>query len=59
MQVSRCTRPNRPLTPHCSVFKELLLESPPWIAWAVTGGNMATVWANVVATPVSGVRCDP
>ncbi|KAG2422357.1 hypothetical protein HXX76_016082 [Chlamydomonas incerta] len=35
-------------------LKLLLLESPPWVAWAVTGSAMATVWANVAETPTNG-----
>ncbi|GIL43695.1 hypothetical protein Vafri_1343 [Volvox africanus] len=33
------------------ILKELLLESPYWVAWAITGSSMATLWANVAATP--------
>ncbi|EFJ39545.1 hypothetical protein VOLCADRAFT_108589 [Volvox carteri f. nagariensis] len=33
------------------IFKELLLDSPHWVAWAVTGSSMATLWANVAVTP--------
>ncbi len=43
----------------CSVFKELVFQSPHWVAWAVTGSSMATLWANVAATPVSGLWCGP
>ncbi|GIL61155.1 hypothetical protein Vafri_15551 [Volvox africanus] len=35
------------------ILKELLLESPHWVAWAVTGGRMATIWANIAATPAT------
>ena len=44
---------------YCSILKELLLDSPHWVAWAVTGSSMATLWANVAATPVSIWRCSP
>ncbi|EFJ42641.1 hypothetical protein VOLCADRAFT_107147 [Volvox carteri f. nagariensis] len=37
------------------IFKELLLDSPHWVAWAVTGSSMATLWANVAVTPTNGV----
>ncbi|EFJ44219.1 hypothetical protein VOLCADRAFT_106538 [Volvox carteri f. nagariensis] len=33
-----------------SIFKELLLDSPHWVAWAVTGSSMATLWANIAVT---------
>ncbi|KAG2427776.1 hypothetical protein HXX76_012101 [Chlamydomonas incerta] len=36
------------------ILKQLLLDSPHWVAWAVTGSSMATVWANVAATPTNG-----
>ncbi|PNH00649.1 hypothetical protein TSOC_013519 [Tetrabaena socialis] len=36
------------------ILKELLLDSPRWVAWAVTGSSMATLWANVAATPTNG-----
>ncbi|GIL63340.1 hypothetical protein Vafri_17297 [Volvox africanus] len=36
------------------ILKELLLESPYWVAWAITGSSMATLWANVAATPTNG-----
>ncbi|GFR39969.1 hypothetical protein Agub_g499, partial [Astrephomene gubernaculifera] len=36
------------------ILKELLLGSPHWVAWAVTGSSMATLWANVAATPTNG-----
>ncbi|PNW82964.1 hypothetical protein CHLRE_06g301450v5 [Chlamydomonas reinhardtii] len=36
------------------ILKELLLDSPHWVAWAVTGSSMATLWANVAATPTNG-----
>ncbi|PNW74470.1 hypothetical protein CHLRE_12g485350v5 [Chlamydomonas reinhardtii] len=36
------------------ILKELLLHSPHWVAWAVTGSSMATLWANVAATPTNG-----
>ena len=34
------------------VMKQLLLASPPWVAWVITGSSMATVCANVTLTPV-------
>ncbi|EFJ49507.1 hypothetical protein VOLCADRAFT_89774 [Volvox carteri f. nagariensis] len=34
------------------IFKKLLLDSPHWVAWAITGSGMATLWANIAATPV-------
>ncbi|EFJ39065.1 hypothetical protein VOLCADRAFT_108781, partial [Volvox carteri f. nagariensis] len=37
------------------IFKGLLLDSPHWVAWAVTGSSMATLWANVAVTPTNGV----
>ena len=40
-----------------SILKVLLLDSPHWVAWAVTGSSMATLWANVAATPVSHWHC--
>ncbi|KXZ55243.1 hypothetical protein GPECTOR_3g383 [Gonium pectorale] len=36
------------------ILKELLLDSPHWVAWAVTGSSMATLWANIAATPTNG-----
>ncbi|PNW84398.1 hypothetical protein CHLRE_03g144144v5 [Chlamydomonas reinhardtii] len=37
------------------ILKELLLHSPHWVAWAVTGSSsMATLWANVADTPTNG-----
>ncbi|EFJ39511.1 hypothetical protein VOLCADRAFT_108613, partial [Volvox carteri f. nagariensis] len=33
------------------IFKKLLLDSPHWVAWAITGSGMATLWANIAATP--------
>ena len=33
-------------------MKQLLLASPPWVAWVITGSSMATVCANVALTPV-------
>ncbi|KAG2425271.1 hypothetical protein HXX76_013853 [Chlamydomonas incerta] len=36
------------------LLKELLLDSPSWVAWAVTGSSMATLWANIAATPTNG-----
>ncbi|PNW74180.1 hypothetical protein CHLRE_13g588405v5 [Chlamydomonas reinhardtii] len=36
------------------ILKVLLLDSPHWVAWAVTGSSMATLWANVAATPTNG-----
>ncbi|KAG2487524.1 hypothetical protein HYH03_013805 [Edaphochlamys debaryana] len=36
------------------ILKRILLASPPWIAWAVTGSAMGTLWANVAATPTHG-----
>ncbi|KAG2452119.1 hypothetical protein HYH02_003152 [Chlamydomonas schloesseri] len=36
------------------ILKGLLLDSPHWVAWAVTGSSMATLWANVAATPTNG-----
>ncbi|GIL64832.1 hypothetical protein Vafri_18688 [Volvox africanus] len=36
------------------ILKELLLESPYWVAWAITGSSMTTLWANVAATPTNG-----
>ena len=44
---------------YCSILKELLLDSPHWVAWAVTGSSMATLWANIAATPVSNWCCSP
>ncbi|EFJ50299.1 hypothetical protein VOLCADRAFT_103891 [Volvox carteri f. nagariensis] len=36
------------------IFKKLLLDSPHWVAWAITGSGMATLWANIAATPTNG-----
>ncbi|GIM00362.1 hypothetical protein Vretimale_5503 [Volvox reticuliferus] len=36
------------------ILKELLLDSPRWVAWAITGSSMATIWANIAATPPNG-----
>ncbi|GIL82263.1 hypothetical protein Vretifemale_11166 [Volvox reticuliferus] len=36
------------------ILKELLLDSPRWVAWAITGSSMATLWANVAVTPPNG-----
>ncbi|GIL52320.1 hypothetical protein Vafri_8227, partial [Volvox africanus] len=36
------------------ILKRLLLDSPHWVAWAVTGSSMATLWANIAATPPNG-----
>ncbi|GIL86005.1 hypothetical protein Vretimale_9048 [Volvox reticuliferus] len=36
------------------ILKVLLLNSPHWVAWAVTGSSMATLWANVAVTPTNG-----
>ncbi|GIM02253.1 hypothetical protein Vretimale_7165 [Volvox reticuliferus] len=38
----------------CSILKELLLDSPRWVAWAITGSSMAMLWANVAVTPPNG-----
>ncbi|GIL52306.1 hypothetical protein Vafri_8219 [Volvox africanus] len=37
-----------------TILKRLLLDSPHWVAWAVTGSSMATLWANIAATPPNG-----
>lgn len=34
------------------ILKALLLRSPRWVAWGITGSSMATLWANVALTPV-------
>ncbi|KAG2482115.1 hypothetical protein HYH03_018939 [Edaphochlamys debaryana] len=37
------------------ILKGILLNSPHWVAWAVTGSSMGTLWANVAATPTNGM----
>lgn len=39
-----------------SQLKMFLASRPPWVACALTGSSMATVWANVAATEVRGER---
>ncbi|PNH08872.1 hypothetical protein TSOC_004558, partial [Tetrabaena socialis] len=36
------------------ILKGLLLDSPHWVAWAVTGSFMAMLSADIAATPTNG-----
>ena len=39
---------------YCRAMKQLLLNSPPWVAWGITGSGTATLLANIAFTPVRG-----
>ena len=37
-----------------SFMKGLIIESPPHVAWVVTGSAMAMLWANLAEAPTNG-----